>query len=199
MTYLELIKCYNLEIIWSDIVSKLGEKRLVHVKGVIETAYELAAIYGADSEKAVTAAVFHDCFRGNNNHELNDLIDFYGLDEYYKDKANLSHGLLAKKYMEERYGIIALDLLNAVCYHTTGRAGMSLLDKIVFLADAIEPSRTYRDVQELRRQTYVDLDAAVIRALKATIDYVRAKGELLDEHTLQAYHDLTQTHTILHD
>ena len=190
MTYLELIRLYDLEEIWGAMMLRPTVKRLVHIAGVIETAYELAQIYGADSRNAVVAAVFHDWYRGGEERELNKLIGVYGLDEYYKGKANLSHGLLAAELMRERYGVADEDLLNAVRYHTTGRAGMSLLEKIMFMADVIEPSRVYEGVDELRRLAFEDLDAAMIRALRATIDYVRMKGESLDDSTLQAYNFL---------
>jgi len=187
MTYLELIKYYYLEDIWREMLTFTASKRLVHIKGVIETAYELAKRYGADCRNAVVAAIFHDWFRGSTDSELNKRIEHYGLSDDLKNKANLSHGWLAAELMKERYGIADEDLLNAVRYHTTGRAAMSLLEKVVFIADAIEPSRSFADVPELRRLATVDLDRAMVRALKDTLDYVREKGEILDESTLHAY------------
>ena len=88
--------------------------------------------------------------------------------------------------MERDFGIRDRDIINAVSYHTTGRAGMSLLEKVIFIADAIEPGRDYPGVDDLRRLAYVDLDKACLLSLTRTAEFVREQGIYLDDDTLAA-------------
>ncbi|MBO4991447.1 MAG: bis(5'-nucleosyl)-tetraphosphatase (symmetrical) YqeK, partial [Firmicutes bacterium] len=84
------------------------------------------------------------------------------------------------------------DMLNAVRFHTTGRKGMSLLEKIIFLADAIEPNRSYPGVNDLRAMSEQNLDKACLMSLQRTIEYVRSQGQDLDPRTLEAAEDLIE-------
>ena len=88
--------------------------------------------------------------------------------------------------MERDYGITDRDIINAVSYHTTGRAGMSLLEKIIYIADAIEPGRNYPGVEDVRVLAWQDLDRACLLSLERTIDFVRGQGNFLDSDTLEA-------------
>ena len=88
--------------------------------------------------------------------------------------------------MERDFDVKDPDIINAVSFHTTGRAGMSTLEKVVYLADAIEPNRVYPGVDELRREADEDLDKACLLSLKNTADFVRSAGKYLDEDTLHA-------------
>ena len=90
------------------------------------------------------------------------------------------------------YGIVDEDILNAVSYHTTGRAGMSKLEKIIFLADAIEPGRNYPTVEEIRKLAYIDLNKACISSLERTVEYIKGIGEYLDPDTINAINDLKE-------
>jgi predicted HD superfamily hydrolase involved in NAD metabolism len=167
-------------------------ERLTHIKGVIETSYRLAVLFGADPKKAITAALFHDWYRGWRGEELDRLIDYYRIDPRYKGKPNLVHSKLAAGLMGETYGIKDEDTLNAVRYHTTGRAGMSLLEKVVYLADSIEPSRAYEGVNELRDLASYDIDLALKTALQSSINHVREQGIDIDNDTLEAYEALNE-------
>jgi len=164
----------------------MSEKRRVHTEGVRETAIKLAELYGADVEKAEEASLYHDIYRGVNKEELNQFIDQFNLPQRYKDNPNLAHSKLAAIAMERDFGVTDRDVINAVSYHTTGRAGMSVLEKVVFLADAIEPGRDYPGVDELRRLAYVDLDRACLLSLTRTAEFVKEQGIYLDEDTLAA-------------
>ncbi|MFR4798348.1 MAG: HD domain-containing protein, partial [Lentihominibacter sp.] len=84
------------------------------------------------------------------------------------------------------------DMIIAVAFHTTGRKGMSVLEKIIFLADAIEPGRNYPGVEEMRKTAYTDLDKACIMSLERTVQYVRDRGEYLDPDTEDALNDLKE-------
>ena len=172
--------------------SSLSEKRLVHTHSVAEEAVKLALRYGEDPEKARTAALFHDMLRSASTQTLNMYVRQFGLPKKLMDNPNLSHGKVAAVVMKRDYGIDDEDILNAVSYHTTGRAGMSRLEKIIFLADAIEPGRSYPTVEETRALAYVDLDRACISSLQRTVEYIRGKGEYLDPDTENALKDLKE-------
>lgn len=118
--------------------------------------------------------------------DLDPWVRKYGLPDVYLGHPNLAHSKVAAAYMEQELGVTDRDLLNAVSYHTTGRAGMSTLEKILFLADSTEPGRTFPGVDELRRLADVDLDAACAFSCRRTVKYVRERGLDLDEDTLAA-------------
>jgi len=151
---------------------RLKLTRLTHTYGVVEEAQRLANRFGADARKAKTCALFHDAFR---------------------ETGNLTHGAVAAEYMESEFGITDEEMLNAVRYHTTGRKGMTKLEKILFLADAIEPNRSYPAVTELRAMAEKDLDKACLLSLERTIQYVKSQGQDLDPRTLNAAEDLRNT------
>ena len=151
---------------------RLKATRLAHTYGVVETAVAMAQRFGADPRKARTCALFHDAFR---------------------EVGNLAHGAVAADYMEEEFNIEDEEMLNAVRFHTTGRKGMTLLEKILFLADAIEPNRKYPGVDELRDVAEYDLDKACLMSLTRTIEYVKSQGQDLDPRTQEAAADLRNT------
>ncbi|MDD4376962.1 MAG: bis(5'-nucleosyl)-tetraphosphatase (symmetrical) YqeK [Eubacteriales bacterium] len=176
----------NTDSIREYIDKNFSQKRKEHTEGVVKTAIELARIYGEDEEKAEIAALFHDMFRGSSESVLNYYVKHLNLDPKYIDNCNLAHGKIASVIMERDYGIKDKDIINAVSYHTTGRAGMSKLEKIIYIADAIEPGRNYPGVLELRKLAYENLDKACEESLKHTIEFVESKGQYLDIDTLLA-------------
>ena len=172
------------------IEKNLSEKRKSHTYGVVETARKLARKYGADEKKAETAALFHDMFRSAQIEVLNMYVRQLGLDQSCLDNANLSHGRIAAAIMERDYGIKDQDILNAVKYHTTGRAGMSLLEKVLYLADAIEPARSYPGVETARKLAEESLDKACLFYMERTITYIEERKLFLHEDTINARDDL---------
>ncbi len=179
------------ESIAAYIEKNASEKRKIHTEGVRQTAIKLAEKYGSSDEilkqKSELAALFHDMYRGVSTDILNYYVKHLGLDEKrYKDNANLAHGKIAAAVMMREYGITDDDLLNAVSFHTTGRPGMSLLEKIIYIADAIEPNRNYPGVDELRMSAERDIDLACLQSLTNTITYVRGENKYLDEDTINA-------------
>lgn len=167
-----------------------SEKRKIHTEGVRTVAIELAKRYGADTEKAEIAALFHDMYRGVSENSLNYYVKHLGLDDKYMNNCNLAHGKIAAIVMKRDFEVDDEDIVNAVSYHTTGRSGMSLLEKIIYLADAIEPNRIYPGVDELRKIAWEDLDEACLTSLNNTISFVRSSGKYLDEETIRAKEDL---------
>ena len=139
---------------------KLNEKRYVHSVGVEYTAATLAFVYGADIQKARIAGLLHDCAKCIPTEEKLKKAKKYGLPINKSEKANpdLLHGKLGAYIAKEKFGIKDPDILSAITYHTTGHPGMSLLDKIIFVADFIEPNRKMiRDLTEIRREAYEDI------------------------------------------
>ena len=166
--------------------NNLKESRLQHTYNVRDLAVQLAEIYGADTKKAECAALYHDMCKGKEftDEVLNDYIIRLGLDRKYLNKSALSHSKVAAAIMESELGIADRDILNAVSYHTTGRPGMSLLEKIIFVADASEPGRTYEGSAEIRETAFKDIDKACLMALEKTIQFIITSGGDLDEDSI---------------
>lgn len=189
------MQCADKNKIMDYIEGRVTEKRRIHTYAVAEEAKKLAKRHGEDMEKAEIAALFHDSCRDLGIDELNGYIRRFGLDPAYLNNANLAHSKIAACVMEEDFHIKDRDIINAVRYHTTGRADMSRLEKILYLADAIEPNRNYDGVEKLRELAYQDLDEACLYALEQSIQYVKRKGERLDEDTVKARESLIEQKT----
>ena len=170
----------------SYIEKNLSEKRRAHVYGVVDTAKKLAEKYGCDINKAEMAALFHDMFRSTPVDVLNMYVRQLELDKAYLNNANLAHGPIAAIIMQRDYGITDTDLLNAVKYHTTGRAGMSVLEQVIYLADAMEPGRNYPDVDKARKLAEISLEKACLFSMEHSINYIRERGLFLHEDTIKA-------------
>lgn len=155
-------------------IEKVFTKKLLsHSKGVEETARRLSAFYGADEEKAALAALLHDYGKTYPTHDLmqvavgNNIVDEYSLQE-----PALLHAPVGSWLLEHELGIYDLEILNAVKTHTTGSAGMPLLSCIIYLADYIEPGRSFPGVAEIRELSFCDLHKALLRAVDSTIRYM---------------------------
>ena len=171
----------------NEVLAKLTEKRLIHTEGVRKTAARMCEIYGEDREKVDLAVCFHDLYGGKQAEELDRLIDKYGIPGRYKGNANLAHGKLAAAAMEQDYGITDEEVLSAVSFHTTGRADMSTMEKIVFLSDATEPGRDYPGVDALREMAEESLDRACLMSLEGTIKFLEEQGVAnIDSDTIEA-------------
>lgn len=180
------------ERITAYIERNLKDKRLKHTYSVVREAGKLAMRYGQNVQKVEIAALCHDMCRGMSTDVLNMYVRQLGLPRKLIDKPNLSHGKVAAEILKKDYCVKDKDIINAVAYHTTGRAGMSDFEKIVFLADAIEPGRSYPTVEETRLLAYEDLDRACIHSLERTIEYIQGTGNYLDPDTINARDDLKE-------
>ena len=165
---------------------ELTEKRIRHTEGVVKTAVALAEKYGADPDKALLAAKCHDICRKWDDERMNAFVTLNQLGDQYMNNINLSHSKAAAHVARVAFKITDEDILNAISFHTTGRAGMSLLEKIIFIADAVEPNRDYPGVEALREALEEDLDKACLMSLTGTRDYVLSQGVELDEDTQEA-------------
>lgn len=173
--------------------SQLSEGRFNHTIRVTETAIELARRFGGNVEQVTLAALLHDYAKDREEYELRELIQQYELPKELLDyDLELWHGPVAAKIAERQFHIKDVDILNAIYYHTTGRAGMSLVELIVFLADYIEPARSFPGVEAVRKDAQQDIIVAVRNAVKNTIIFLIKKNVTIHPHTFLAYNDLTK-------
>ena len=180
------------EIILAYIKKNLRKKRYEHSLRVSDCCRELAKLYGADMEQAALAGLVHDCVRENTRAELEEMIQKEGLqlpEESYQVE-ELLHGPAAVYICHQMFGIEDQEILNAVQFHTTGRKHMTLLDKILFTADFIEPGRKFAGVEAVRRVAYQDLDKAVIMSLDSSISYLLQSGGIIHPDSIFARNDL---------
>lgn len=164
----------------------LKESRLRHTHAVAEDAVKLARRFGADEEKAELAALFHDAYRNLPIPAMDMYITRLGMPDRYKGNPNLAHSKIAAAAMEQVFGVEDRDMINAVSYHTTGRAGMSDLEKIIFIADATEPGRRYPGVGRIRKALEKDLDRACLLSLESTVRFLESKEAYIDRDTVDA-------------
>lgn len=169
--------------------SELRDSRKKHTYGVAKTARELAKLYGENPDDAEYAALFHDLYKGKSKDEMNQLIVEWGIDHRYLNNPSLAHSKLAAYAMKNIYGVTDQNLINAVSYHTTGRNNMSKLEKIVYLADGIEPNRDYPEVEENRRIARKSLNLGCLIGIEAVINKLKSMGETeesIDKDTIEA-------------
>lgn len=156
------------------IQANLSYRRRSHTNGVIQVAEQLALKWGADVDKAKVAALCHDIMRSKG------------------EKNNLTHGPEAAELIEREFGICDKEILDAVRCHTTGRETMTLLDKIVYLADAIEPNRDYTGVEKIRDMAFIDLEKACLISFINTKAYITSHNLYLDPNTDKAIEGLNK-------
>ena len=151
--------------------NNLSEKRFTHIKGVAETAKELAVFYGGNSHYAEMAGYLHDIAKELTIEEMNILAKDINVGEDLRNSKAMMHAIagacLADKLFE-----IPKEVYNACYYHTTGRENMTTLEKIVFLSDMIEPSREFSGLEEIRELAKTDLNRAVLASLNSTIRHL---------------------------
>lgn len=167
----------------------LTEKRFSHVLNVCETSEKLAKLYGADVEKAKISALIHDCAKNFKEDYLIDLLQKANvtIDEITIRNFELLHGHAAAVIGKNEMEIYDEEILMAAKYHTTGRENMSLLEKIIYLADYIEPGRVFDGVDLLRKVAFnKSLDEALLIAIDNTIKYILSKGQLIHIDTIKA-------------
>lgn len=165
---------------------QIPESRREHTEGVVIEALKLAKRYGADVYKAEIAALSHDLFRYISSKEMKSRAEEFNVDLKKEDTIEIIHGKLAAQALKLNLQIWDEDIINAVSFHTTARGGMSLLEKIIFIADAIEPGRDYPGVENLRILAYIDLDEACRKIIESSINYLKNKSCKIHEDTLIA-------------
>ena len=168
-------------------LSYLKHKRIPHVLGTEQEAVRLAERYGADVEKARVAALLHDCTKKLSMEEQLALCEKYGiqLDELEQKALKLLHSKTGAAIARDMFGVDD-EIYSAIWYHTTGHANMTKLEKIIYLADYIEPTRDFPGVDELRNVCYEDLDKGLLKGLEMTIEEMTAMGNPVHHATIEA-------------
>lgn len=166
----------------------LPEKRLKHCLGVEQTAIELAERFGVDREKAGLAGLLHDYAKKLSDEEFLALIDKYDLAPKLKDWGNnVWHGLVGVYKIREDLGLSDPEILRSIEIHTVGSAQMSDLDKVVYVADYIEPNRDFPGVEEAREIACISLNRAVAYETAHTVEYLAHQGLPIFPQTLETY------------
>ena len=183
---------------WTDekiitlIRSKLSADRFNHSLNVADSAKELALSYGADADKAYTAGLLHDVMKNASEEEQLGVLSEAGIELMPVERENkkLWHAIAGAAYVKFVMGIDDRDIIRAVRYHTTGRAGMSLLERVVYLADYISADRNYNGVEDMRRLCKSDSDEAILYALTFGIPDLVSKGRVIHPDSIDLYNEV---------
>ncbi|MGN1320182.1 MAG: bis(5'-nucleosyl)-tetraphosphatase (symmetrical) YqeK [Acutalibacteraceae bacterium] len=172
---------------------RLNPKRYHHSLCVADEALRLAKKYGCDTKKAYLAGLLHDITKNATQEEHLHIFDKFDimLDSVEKNAEKLWHAISGAAYIEYELGITDKDIITAVRYHTTAREGMSLLEKILYLADYTSADRDYDDVDIMRQKVEISIDAAMDYALTYTINDLVERRKLLHLDTVKAYNENT--------
>lgn len=170
-----------------DLSKKFKKERFEHTIGVMYTASSLAMCYGEDIQKALTAGLLHDCGKYCSAKDQIKLCRKYDiqLTESELEMPALVHAKLGAYLARREYKIKDQGILDAITYHTTGRPGMTLLEKIIYIADYIEPNRKIiPGLEEIRGIVFQDIDRAVYLSAKNTVRYLNDGGKAVDPATV---------------
>lgn len=167
----------------------MGGKRYKHSVNVAEMCIQLAKKFGADEDKAYTAGILHDCQKEAEKDVMLSEAERSGyyIDPAERDCFKLWHGIAGAYYVKNELKIDDTDILNAIRFHTVGRADMSVIEKIVFLADMVSKERDYPHVEEYRRAVLEDLDNGMFQTLRWSIIKTSGTGGKIPICTLEAY------------
>lgn len=180
----------------SEIIKKIRQtldpERFGHSLRVEKTALQLGKTWGAPGEKVSLAALLHDCSRHYDKREMRREAEKLGLkmDSVRKFEPKLFHAELSACVAEKEFGIKSPDVLRAISLHTTGAENMSLLDKIIYLADHIEEGRDFQGISKLRKLAFKNLDQAVMESINCMLKY-------LLENNLPIYSETVKTRNYL--
>lgn len=161
----------------SRVFNVMQPGRIPHVQGCEAEAVKLAGRYGADEDEAREAAILHDITKALTLEDQLQLCRNYDImtDAVEQAEVKLLHSKTGAALAREQFGV-SDRVSDAICWHTTGREDMMLLEKIIYIADYIEPTRDFEGVDELRRLAYTDLDRALVKGLQMSIDDMKSRG-----------------------
>ena len=172
--------------------SMMGDYRYTHSLNVAEEAVELARLYGGDERVAYTAGILHDITKEIPRDEQLQIIREGGiiLDDVQKNAHKLWHSVSGSVYVRTRLGIEDEDIINAIRYHTTGRAGMTLLEKIIYTADYTSKERSYDGADIMREKSRRSLEEAMLFSCVFTLQNLSAKSAAIHPDQLFCYNDI---------
>ncbi|MEK4246051.1 bis(5'-nucleosyl)-tetraphosphatase (symmetrical) YqeK [Psychrobacillus sp. FSL K6-2684] len=181
------------ENILEQMKNRMPERRYIHTRGVAETAIQLAGKYGADTEKAEIAGILHDSVKYAEKEWLKSIIISENMDakllEFHHE---LWHAPVGSYVAKKEFNIDDEDILNAIKFHTTGRAGMSDLEKIIYISDMIEPSRNFPGVEDLRKIANIDLEEGMLSCVQHSMAFLIKKRQPVFPDSFHCYNDLIQ-------
>ncbi len=177
----------------SIIEKRMKAGRFKHSKNVAKEAVRLAKKYGADVEKAGIAGILHDATKETSEKEQFELIEKAGIKLSQLEVATnkLWHAISGAAFVQVELGITDEDIINAIRYHTTGRAGMSLLEKVIFIADFTSADRDYEGVDKMRKVADRDLDEAVLEGMSFTIADLAQRKLTIAPDTFMGYNEVS--------
>lgn len=170
----------------------LPSKRYIHSLGVADEAKRLAALYGVDEDKAYLAGLLHDCAKGILTDKQIETCDRLGveLDEWTRKCPQVAHGFLGVEIAKTEYGISDSEVLNAIKYHTVGGSNMTMLDKIIYIADMTEINRDFNGVDELREAVNRSVDEAVMISIKQQLELNIDRNTTIHPNIVYLWNDL---------
>lgn len=180
----------NLKNIKRELKNTLDKDRYQHTIGVSYTAICLAMKYDENLEKAEIAGLLHDCAKCiPDDKKLKKCIENnIKISQIEMEQPYLLHAKLGAFMAMDKYGIKDLDIINAIMKHTTGSADMNMLEKIIYVADYIEPGRKKaKNLKEIRKIAFEDIDMAVYLIMRDTFEYLNEKGNMIDTTTTTAF------------
>ncbi|MBS4535852.1 bis(5'-nucleosyl)-tetraphosphatase (symmetrical) YqeK [Clostridium sp. D2Q-14] len=182
----------DIENIKKELKLEIDKERYNHTLRVVDIAKRLALVYRIDEKKVELAALLHDCGKYKDIDVLLKKVEEFGiiLDIISKNNHHLIHSHLGAEIAKKKYDIVDEDILNAIKYHTTGRRDMSILEKVIFIADYIEPERDFDGIEDIRKLAFEDIDEAIIVSMENTIKYIIDKGLLIHPNTISTRNSL---------
>ena len=175
-----------------EIKKHLNPDRLYHSLNVADEAKKLALHYGADEKKAFTAGLLHDIMKNTAPADLLKFFEDNGimLTKTEQISPKTWHAIAGAVYCARVLGVTDTEILSAIRYHTTGRAGMTLLDKVIFIADFISADRAYDGVERMREKAYITLESAMEEGLQFTLEELAHNGWAIHEDSVAAYNEI---------
>lgn len=185
----------RIEQITEKLTQRLSEKRFQHSVDVSNTAQALARRYHCSPEKAKLAGLLHDCARELTSNRLLSMAEAFGIvvGDLERRHPVLLHALVGARMAEAEYGVADDEIRQAIAVHTTGGPNMTTLDKIIFLADVIEPGRSFYGVEEIRLLAAENLDKAVLAAFNQSIIFLADKNGIIHPNTIIGRNELLLT------
>lgn len=175
-----------------EIKKRLSEYRFYHSLNVADEAKRLAKKYGADEEKAFTAGLIHDIMKDTDYSVQKEIIEKYSGKMTAVELANpkIWHAVSGEAFLRHKLNVTDEEILTAVRYHTTGRAGMSLLEKVVYIADYTSAERNYPDVDVIRQKAENSLEEAMLYGLQFTINENVSAARVIHPDSIDAYNEV---------
>ena len=171
---------HNFNELKEIVKSKMSLKRFTHTLGVVEMAEKLAKIYNADIEKCKVAALLHDICKEMDIEYIKNICKNNFMNELSEEDLEnneILHGFAGAYYVKNELGVDDKEILNAIKYHTVGTKNMTLIEKIVYIADAIEYGRNYPSVVEIREETFKNLDRGILMEIEHKEKYLESIGK----------------------